>query len=223
MTPIEPPPFRTWLPQPSDFPPGEDMVAVGVDLNPAVLLAGYRRGIFAMELDRSAVVCWWSPEPRGILPLDGLRVTRSLAKSCRRYRTTIDTAFLDVVRACADPRRPGGWITPRYLEAYAELHRLGWAHSVETRTQEGDLVGGLFGVEVGGLFAGESMFSRATDASKVALVTLVERLRGAPEPGRRLLDVQWRTDHLASLGVVAVPRARYLDLLADALPLAPAL
>jgi len=125
------------------------------------------------------------------------------------------------MRGCGDPRRPSGWITEQFVEAYAELHRLGWAHSVEARDAEGRLVGGLYGVEVGGLFAGESMFSRERDASKVALVALVDVLRAAPGPGR-LLDVQWRTEHLATLGVVEVPRRDYLDLLRRALPLPPA-
>jgi leucyl/phenylalanyl-tRNA--protein transferase len=138
---------------------------------------------------------------------------------------TVDEAFVDVVRGCADPSRDGGWIDERILEAYAALHRLGWAHSVEVRDDEGALVGGLYGVEIGGLFAGESMFSRAADASKVALVALVERLREAPGgvEGQRLLDVQWRTDHLASLGVVEVARPRYLAALRAALTLPPAL
>jgi leucyl/phenylalanyl-tRNA--protein transferase len=154
-------------------------------------------------------------------------VTRSLRRSTRRLRTTVDTDFEGVVRACADPSRPHGWIDDRIREAYLELHRLGWAHSVETRTAEGDLVGGLYGIEVGGLFAGESMFSAVPDASKVALVELVRILAAAPgdqdRPGsRRLLDVQWRTDHLASLGVVEIPRDRYVALLDRALALAPA-
>ncbi|MDA8434726.1 MAG: leucyl/phenylalanyl-tRNA--protein transferase [Actinomycetales bacterium] len=212
------------LPDPSRAQPGVELLGVGADLEPGTLLAAYRRGLFPMPTDADGPLGWWSPDPRGILPLDGLRVTASLRKSCRRYTTTVDTAFVDVVRACGDPRRPGGWITPGIVEAYAELHRLGWAHSVETRTVEGDLVGGLYGVEIGGLFAGESMFSRATDASKVALVGLVERLAAAQVPGarRRLLDVQWRTDHLATLGVVEASRRRYLRLLRDALTLPPA-
>ena len=224
MEPVEPPPTPWVLPDPSRAQPGVELLGVGADLEPGTLLGAYHRGLFPMPTDADGPLGWWSPDPRGILPLDGLRVTASLRKSCRRYTTTVDTAFVDVVRACGDPRRPGGWITPGIVEAYAELHRLGWAHSVETRTVEGDLVGGLYGVEIGGLFAGESMFSRATDASKVALVGLVERLAGAtaPDPRRRLLDVQWRTDHLATLGVVEVSRRRYLRLLRDALTLPPA-
>jgi leucyl/phenylalanyl-tRNA--protein transferase len=224
VEPVEPPPTPWVLPDPSRAQPGVELLGVGADLEPGTLLAAYRRGLFPMPTGAQGPLGWWSPDPRGILPLDGLRVTASLRKSCRRYTTTVDTAFVDVVRACGDPRRPGGWITPGIVEAYAELHRLGWAHSVETRTAEGDLVGGLYGVEIGGLFAGESMFSRATDASKVALVGLVERLAAATVPGprRRLLDVQWRTDHLATLGVVEVSRRRYLRLLRDALTLPPA-
>jgi leucyl/phenylalanyl-tRNA--protein transferase len=174
-----------------------------------------------MPLEADGPLGWWSPDPRGVLPLEGLRVTGSLRKSCRRFTITVDTAFVEVMLACGNPRRPDGWITPDVVEAYAELHRLGWAHSVETRTGEGDLVGGLYGVEIGGLFAGESMFSTATDASKVALVALVERLAADVDTlaGRRLLDVQWRTEHLASLGVVDVDRLDYLRLLESALAL----
>ena len=149
------------------------------------------------------------------------RNCRSLQRSRRHLHVTIDSAFADVVEGCADPRRPHGWIDPAIATAYAELHRLGWAHSIEVRDDEGALVGGLYGLEIGGLFAGESMFSRVTDASKVAVVALVERLRQGSAPDRRLLDVQWRTDHLATLGVVDVARAAYLDLLDDALGLEP--
>ncbi len=201
--------------------PGQEVLGVGADLEPGTLLAAYRGGLFPMPLDTDGPLGWWSPDPRGVLPLDGLRVTRSLEKSCRRFTVTVDTAFEDVMRSCGDPRRPAGWITEEFIEAYVELHRLGWAHSVETRSAAGDLVGGLYGVEIGGLFAGESMFSRERDASKVALVALVDVLAAAPGPGR-LLDVQWMTDHLETLGVVEVDRLDYLDLLAAALPLAPA-
>jgi len=220
MNRVEPPPTGWVLPDPALGEPGEEVLGIGADLEPGTLLAAYRRGLFPMPLDRAGPLGWWSPDPRGVLPLDGLRVTRSLAKSCRRFTTTVDTAFEEVMRACGDPRRPSGWITEEFVQAYVELHRLGWAHSVETRTPEGDLVGGLYGVEIGGLFAGESMFSRERDASKVALVALVDTLAAAPGPGR-LLDVQWQTDHLASLGVVEVDRLDYLDLLAAALELAP--
>ncbi|MFC6238823.1 leucyl/phenylalanyl-tRNA--protein transferase [Longivirga aurantiaca] len=221
MSREEPAPTGWVLPDPALGEPGEEVLGVGADLEPGTLLAAYRSGLFPMPLDRAGPLGWWSPDPRGVLPLDGLRVTRSLRKSCRRFTTTVDTAFEEVMRACGDPRRPSGWITEQFVQAYVELHRLGWAHSVETRTAEGDLVGGLYGVEIGGLFAGESMFSRERDASKVALVALVDALVAAPGPGR-LLDVQWCTDHLATLGVVEVDRLDYLELLDAALALPPA-
>jgi leucyl/phenylalanyl-tRNA--protein transferase len=158
-----------------------------------------------------------------VLPLDGLRVSRSLRKVLPRFEVRVDTAFAEVVRACADPTRTGRWITPDVAHAYQRLHALGWAHSVECWA-DGELVGGLYGVAVGGLFAGESMFHRARDASKVALVALVEMLRAGPDAPRRLLDVQWSTEHLARLGVVELPREDYLRRLraALALPLPPA-
>jgi leucyl/phenylalanyl-tRNA--protein transferase len=149
-----------------------------------------------------------------VLPLDGLKVSRSLRRSCAHFEVRVDEAFDRVIDACADPRRPHGWIDAGISEAYRRLNRLGWAHSVEAWTPEGELVGGLYGVAIGGLFAGESMFHRRTDASKVALVGLVDRLR---EGGATLLDVQWTTDHLVSLGAVDIPRALYLDLLAEAI------
>jgi len=150
-------------------------------------------------------------------------VSRSLRRSCGRFTVTVDTAFDDVVAGCADPSRPHGWISADVARAYAALHALGWAHSIEVRDDEGALVGGLYAVEIGGLVAGESMFHRATDASKVAVVALVERMRDAGDVSRRLFDVQWRTDHLATLGVVDVPRTVYLRRLRAALELAPAL
>jgi leucyl/phenylalanyl-tRNA--protein transferase len=159
------------------------------------------------------VLAWWSPDPRAILPLDGLVVSRSLRRSRRRFEVRLDTAFADVLHACADPARTGRWITAEVAEAYVELHRLGWAHSVEAWTPEGELVGGLYGVHIGGLFAGESMFHHRTDASKVALVGLVDHLRAI---GATLLDVQWATPHLRTLGVVEVHRTTYLKLLEHA-------
>jgi leucyl/phenylalanyl-tRNA--protein transferase len=189
--------------------PGEDLIGVGADLEPGTLLSGYRSGVFPMGLGRHGrgPLGWWSPDPRGILPLDGLKVSRSLRRSVAAFDVRVDTAFDQVVSACADSRRPGRWITPRISEAYRRLHDLGWAHSVECWRAD-RLVGGLYGVCVGGLFAGESMFHRETDASKVALVTLVGILAEDGDT-RRLLDVQWRTDHLASLGVVEIPRSEY--------------
>jgi leucyl/phenylalanyl-tRNA--protein transferase len=155
-------------------------------------------------------LAWFSPDPRAVIPLDGLRVSRSLRRSVRRFDMRRDSAFADVMVRCADPRRAGGWITPAFVRAYVRLHELGWAHSFEC--YDGDeLVGGLYGVRIRGFFAGESMFHSATDASKVALVGLVEWLR---DTGARLLDVQWPTPHLVSLGAEAIPRAEYLDRLA---------
>ncbi len=197
--------------------PGEDLIGVGADLEPGTLLAGYRSAVFPMGLGRHGrgPLGWWSPDPRGVLPLDGLRVSRSLRRSCSRYTITIDQAFAQTVSACADGRRPGRWITPRIAEAYRRLYDLGWAHSVECWL-DGRLAGGLYGVSVGGLFAGESMFHRERDASKAALVALV-RILAADGDQRRLLDVQWRTDHLASLGGVEIPRDEYRRRLAPAL------
>jgi leucyl/phenylalanyl-tRNA--protein transferase len=202
-------------------PPGDDLVCTGADLRPATLVTGYATGLFPMGLGPggSGRLGWWSPDPRGVLPLDALRVSRSLRRSVRRFEVRVDTAFDEVVAACADPDRDGRWITDEVAEAYGTLHRLGLAHSVET-WRDGHLVGGLYGVALGGLFAGESMFHRATDASKVALVALVRVLRADGDP-RRLLDVQWRTDHLASLGVVDLPREQYLRRLHVALQVPP--
>jgi len=200
---------------------GDERPFAGGDLDPGTLIAAYRAGFFPMGLgdEGRPPLGWWSPDPRGILPLDGLHVSRSLRRSVRRFEITVDTAFEAVLEGCADPARDGRWITPEIAAAYGRLHRLGWAHSVEVWDGE-ELAGGLYGVAVAGLFAGESMFHRATDASKVALVALVEMVRADGDP-RRLVDVQWRTDHLASLGVVDVPRREYRRRLADALAAPP--
>jgi leucyl/phenylalanyl-tRNA--protein transferase len=222
--PVEPSPSRWTFPDPSHAGEGE-VVGLGGDLEPGTILAAYRQGIFPMPLRRRKLA-WWSPQPRAVLPLDGLRASRRLRRSAHRFEVRVDTAFEQVVEACADPRRPGAWIDPDIRAAYVRLHRLGWAHSVEAWSAEtGELEGGLYGVAIGGLFAGESMFHRATDASKVALLHLVDLLaagEGGPEAAARagrLLDVQWRTDHLASLGAVEVGRERYAELLRRALSL----
>ena len=217
--PIEPP-VSPWVFSSPDDDRLDDLVAMGGDLVPGTLLAAYRTGIFPMPGERPRdPVLWFSPVRRGVLPLDGLRMTKSLRRACRDFEIRVDTAFAEVVASCADPSRPGGWISAEIREAYGALHELGWAHSVEAWTVEGRLAGGLYGVAVGGLFAGESMFHRERDASKVALVGLVELMRDGPDEAvaRRLLDVQWQTPHLASLGVVEVDRHDYLRLLADAL------
>lgn len=192
--------------------PMGDLIAVGGDLEPDTLLAAYRHGLFPMPVQD--VLGWWAPDPRAVIPLDGLRVSRSLRKSQRRFEVRVDTAFDEVVAACADPGREGGWIDDDIRAAYGRLHRLGWAHSVEAWDSEGNLAGGLYGIAIGGLFAGESMFHHARDASKVALVALVEMLRSA---GAELLDVQWVTPHLQTLGAVPISRGEYLRRLAKAL------
>jgi leucyl/phenylalanyl-tRNA--protein transferase len=209
---------RWRFPPPSDWPDG-DVIAAGGDLEPSTLVAAYRQGLFPMSIEGSArVLGWWSPDPRGIVPLDGLRVTKSMRQSARRYEVRVDTCFADVIRACGDPARESGWITDEFVDAYTIMHRLGWAHSVEVFDREGRLAGGLYGVRINGLFAGESMFYAQRDASKVALMALVDIMRRS---GMALLDVQWRTDHLQSLGAVDVDRAEYLSLLAGALETAP--
>src|SRR5262249_19014350 len=145
---------------------------------------------------------------------DELRVTRSMRQSAKHYEVRVDTVFADVMRGCADPSREHGWITPTFIDAYSRLHELGWAHSVEVFDREGKLAGGLYGLRIERFFAGESMFSSQRDASKVALMRLVELMR---DSAMTLLDVQWRTDHLESLGAVAIPRWEYLERLSDAL------
>ncbi|MFS3127570.1 leucyl/phenylalanyl-tRNA--protein transferase [Nocardioides sp. Bht2] len=193
------------------MPGTEDLVAIGADLEPGTLLSAYRAGYFPMPLgdvdEVDGEFGWWCPEFRGVLELDGLKVSRSLRKTARRFEIRIDTAFAAVMEGCADPARDGAWISTAIRRAYEELHRLGWAHSVEAWA-DGELVGGLYGVAVGGLFAGESMFHRERDASKAALIGLVEHLQA--QGGNRLIDVQWQTEHLATLGVVELERAEYL-------------
>ena len=210
LRPIEPTPSRWQLPSPVDADEN-GLVGVGADLEPGTLLAAYRGGLFPMPF-RKKMIGWWSPNPRGILPLDGLVVSRSLRQSARKFEVRVDTEFAEVVLRCADPRRPHGWINEEFVRAYTRLHEMGWAHSVET-WRRGELVGGLYGVRIGRFFAGESMFHTATDASKVAVVATVELLR---ESGALLFDVQWTTAHLASLGVVDLPRVEYLRRLATA-------
>ena len=269
--PVQPPPPR-WAFPPVDMADDDGLVGVGADLEPGTILAAYRRGLFPMPLGGRGPLGWWSPDPRAVIPLDGLRVSRSLRRSLPRYEIRVDTAFDQVIDACSDPSRPHGWISSEIRAAYRRLHELGWVHSVEAwasvsrstdapeaggggevreagevrkaggglgdggggeaweagggvdvRAGAAVLAGGLYGVAIGGLFAGESMFHRQTDASKAALVGLVDLLRaGGVE--RRVLDVQWMTPHLASLGAVDVSRADYVGMLAEAvgLPLPPA-
>jgi len=189
-------------------------------LDPDLLLRAYSVGVFPMASTRDAAdVFWVEPKKRGVLPLDGFHLSRSLAKTLRsdRFTVTVDTAFGEVVAFCAEAtaRRPDTWINPDIEVAYAELHRRGYAHSVEAWL-DGELVGGLYGVRLGGAFFGESMFSRARDASKVALAYLVARLRVG---GFQLLDCQFLTEHLASMGTIEVGRDAYVALLDKALGL----
>ena len=213
VAPVEPPPTK-WT-MPTDGPIDDtDIVAIGADLEPGTLLAAYRAGLFPMPFDRRRIA-WFSPDPRGILPLDGLEVSRSLRRSLRRYEVRMDGCFRDVMTACGNPSRSGAWINRDFIDAYERLHELGGAHSVEVYERGRDeLVGGLYGVAIDGFFAGESMFHTSTEASKVALVHLVDWLNAR---GASLLDVQWRTDHLATLGVVEIPRVEYLERLQGAI------
>lgn len=216
--PVEPPPTRWDF---GGFHPeaGDDLVGVGGDLRAGTILAAYRHGLFPMGLGHRgrAPLGWWSPDPRGVLLPGGFHASRSLRRSARRMEIRVDTAFTDVVSGCADARRPGRWITADVEDAYVALYRLGWAHSVEAWV-DGELAGGLYGLGLGGLFAAESKFHRRTDASKVAVLGLVRWFFADGDP-RRLIDVQWRTPHLASLGVVELSRAAYLRRLAVALTL----
>jgi leucyl/phenylalanyl-tRNA--protein transferase len=190
-----------------------------MELTPEVLLSGYMEGIFPMAHDDGRIY-WYAPNPRAILPLDGLHVSQSLRRVIHRglFDVRFDTAFEAVIAACAAPApgREETWISGEIQSAYIELHRLGFAHSVEAWVGE-ELVGGLYGVSIRGFFAGESMFSRRRDASKVSLYYLVQRLRAR---GFRLLDVQYVTPHLLRLGAVEVPRRLYLAHLRRALGVA---
>jgi leucyl/phenylalanyl-tRNA--protein transferase len=189
------------------------LVAVGGDLEPATLLLAYRSGVFPWFGEGDPIL-WWSPDPRGIFELDGLYISRRLARARRsgKFQLTIDRAFGDVIRACGD-RAGGTWITRGMIVAYERLHRLGIAHSVEA-WHDGTLAGGIYGVTLGGFFSGESMFARVSDASKVALVFLFERLR---ERGFLLFDTQVLTSHTTSLGGIEIPRREYLGRLRAAL------
>jgi len=191
------------------------VVAIGGDLSPGTILQAYRQGMFPMPLP-TGELAWWSPIERAILPLDALRISRSLRRSVGRFELTVDQDFERVVDACADPDRPQGWITGEIRDAYVELHKMGWAHSVEVWHRDVGLAGGLYGVSIGGLFAGESMFHEVSDASKVALVHLVVILSSRLGS---VLDVQWLTPHLESMGAITVGRDAYLEMLPHALSL----
>jgi leucyl/phenylalanyl-tRNA--protein transferase len=212
VAPIEPPSSRFRFP-PSHTWGDDDLIGTGADLAPGTVLAAYRRGLFPMPLD-DGDLGWWSPIQRAILPFASLRISRSLSRSCRRFTVSVDADATGVVEGCADPSRPQGWITPAMKDSYLELHRLGWMHSFEVWDADGNLVGGLYSLGIGGLFCGESMFHRVSDASKVALVHLVALLS---ERGGVMLDVQWLTPHLRSLGAEVIGRDAYLSRLPVAL------
>jgi leucyl/phenylalanyl-tRNA---protein transferase len=196
----------------------EGLLAVGGDLRPGTLVHAYTNGIFPWTTDP---VTWWSPDPRAILPLDGVHVSQSLRRLLARapgdggFEVSFDRDFRAVMEGCAAPApgREHTWISPRFITAYCRLHEMGFAHSVEVWAGA-RLAGGLYGVSIGGLFAGESMFSRVANASKVALVRIAERLRAG---GWQLFDVQLMTAHLRSMGAVEIPRGEYLVKLAAAL------
>jgi leucyl/phenylalanyl-tRNA---protein transferase len=216
-----------WIEPGQPFPGVEDalespngLLCAGAELTPERILEAYRQGIFPWYGEGDPVL-WWSPDPRMVLFPGELKVSRSLGKIVRRgvYETRVDSEFGRVMRACAAPRngQSGTWIVPEMIEAYGELHRRGFAHSVESWL-EGELVGGLYGLWLGKVFFGESMFSRATDASKVALVQLVRILAGK---GARVIDCQQATRHLGSLGARPIPRKAFSQLLQDSIQCAP--
>ncbi len=200
----------------ADLADDEGLLVVGGVLDPEVLLDAYRHGIFPWPIDDASPLLWFSPDPRAVIELDGLHVSRRLARTIRsgRFTATCDQAFAEVMHGCASARsrRGGTWITPTMQKGYGRLHRLGHAHSVEV-WREGKLAGGVYGVSIGGLFAAESMFHRVTDASKVALAALVGHLRSR---GYQLLDVQQWNEHTGSMGATEIPRCEYLSRLAEA-------
>ena len=214
----------TWsFPRPDSD--ADDLVAIGADLAPRTLISAYAAGYFPMpmsgpleRLRRSSGVArvgWFSPQQRGVLRPEALRISGSLAKSTRRYHLSVDADFGAVIAGCADPSRHGRWISDEILGAYVRMHGLGLAHSVEVWNADDELVGGVYGLSLGALFAGESMFHTARDASKVALVGLTTLLAADRDPGTSLIDTQWSTPHLASLGIEEWDRERYLDRLPD--------
>lgn len=210
-----------------DFPtpeqmPKDDLVTLGADLRPETLIDSYKHGIFPMHLqiENKREIGWWSPQQRGILPLNKINISSSLKKSMKKYFVTFDQDFDAVIEGCGDDKRPKGWINKDIKTAYKKLFELGYVHSVEVWNKKDELVGGLYGVEVNGLFAGESMFHKQTDASKTAMVYLVNQLKEAG--GERIFDVQWQTPHLKSMGVIKISRAKYISLLPEVMNTTPA-
>ena len=211
---MKPPTECRWtFPSPELWPDDDDIVAAGADLETDTLLYAYAHGMFPMFVNKRNLA-WWSPVDRGVIPLDGLRITRSMQQSAKKFTCTVNQAFTEVMTLCGSMRTDGNWINQTFIDAYTQLHEEGLAHSVEVWNEAGDLVGGLYGVRINRFFAGESMFHIETDASKVALMYLVQLMT---LDGMELLDTQWRTDHLESLGCIAIPREKYLQLLASAI------
>jgi leucyl/phenylalanyl-tRNA--protein transferase len=210
-----------------DFPtleqmPQDDLVILGADLKPETVIDSYQHGIFPMHIEvaNKRQIGWWSPQQRGILPLNKINISKSLQKSMKKFHVSFDQAFDQVIDGCGDDKRPQGWINKEIKIAYKKLFELGYVHSVEVWNKKDELVGGLYGVEVQGLFAGESMFHKETDASKTAMVYLVNKLKDAG--GKRLFDVQWQTPHLKSMGVIKIPRKKYLSMLPEVMKTKPA-
>lgn len=207
------------FPDASKLPKVEgDLITLGADLDPETLIYAYSHGLFPMHINLEnqtdeKTIGWFSPFKRAVFPLDGLRVTRSMRKSFQKYECRIDTCFAELMRLCMTVPRHNGWIDEQFVHAYTNLHELGFAHSVEI-FYEDELVGGLYGVGFAGFFAGESMVHTRRDASKVALMHLIEKLNAN---GATLLDAQWLTPHLASLGAREVDRKHYFELLSQSL------
>jgi leucyl/phenylalanyl-tRNA--protein transferase len=203
----------------ADFADDNGLVAIGGDLGPERLLQAYRSGVFPWYGENEPI-CWWSPDPRAIFELDRLHIARRMRRTLRSggFTVTVDRDFAGVIRGCAQGRTEGTWITPEMIQAYETLHARNYAHSIEV-WQEDELAGGLYGVAIGGFFAGESMFARRRDSSKVALVHLMERLR---QRGFQLFDIQFLTDHTTRLGAVEIPRSEYLVRLREALAVSAA-
>lgn len=193
----------------------QGLVGYGADFAPETVISAYVRGIFPWP-HPDAEELWFSPDPRAIIPIGGLQVSRRLGRTIHsgRFRVSLDRAFEAVMRGCAERGDEGTWITERLIRGYVELHRLGWAHSFEVWTQEGELAGGLYGVAVGSMYGAESMFHRVTDASKVAMVAMMEH---AERIGLTLIDVQVLTEHTERMGAVEISRDEYLRRLWDAL------
>ncbi len=208
------------FPPPSQWPIDDEVVAVGADLAPSTVLYAYAHGMFPMYVGKQQrTLGWFSPLHRGIIPLDGTVISRSTRKSARSMTCTLNTSFEAVMHGCATSHeKQGNWINQDFIDAYCTLHSMGWAHSIEVWSNEDhSLIGGIYGIRIGHFFAGESMFHRKTDASKVAIAYLVELLA---LDGVTLFDIQWLTEHLASLGGIEIPRSEYLTRLESAVGIA---